>query len=111
MESSAARTALFVALLSMLAGCSGPASSAPAGKNSSAPATDKSAGGQATKTPAEWTANEILQKLLATYRQANTYQDQGVVRLAFSQGGQPVVQQWPVEVRSEERRVGKEVMS
>ena len=40
------------------------------------------------KPAAEWTANEILHQLLATYRAAKTCQDQAVVRLSFRQGGQ-----------------------
>jgi hypothetical protein len=36
------------------------------------------------KPSAEPTANEILTRLLATYRQAKTYQDQGVIRLVSS---------------------------
>jgi hypothetical protein len=58
-----------------------------------------------TKPPVDWTANEILQQLLATYRQAKTYQDQGVVRLAYRQGSQPVSQEWPASVAFE--RPGK----
>src|SRR5436190_21320344 len=41
-----------------------------------------------TKPPAEWTANEILQQLLAIYRQAATYQDNGIVHLSFRQSNQ-----------------------
>src|SRR6267142_1042489 len=57
------------------------------------------------KPPAEWTANEILQQLLATYRAAKTYRDQAVVRLSFRQGGQLVTQEQPTAVAFE--RPGK----
>jgi len=53
------------------------------------------------KAQADWSANEILAQLLATYRQAKTYQDQAVVRLAFRQAGQPVSQEWPAAVAFE----------
>lgn len=49
----------------------------------------------------EWTANQILEQLLATYRQARSYQDQAVVRLTFRQGGQPVNQELPAAVAFE----------
>jgi AhpC/TSA family len=67
----------------------------PAAKRSALPA----------KPTAEWTASEILQQLLATYRQATTYQDQAVVRLEYRQGSQPVNQEWPAAVAFE--RPGK----
>src|SRR4051812_25852889 len=54
-----------------------------------------------TKPPAEWTANEILKRLLANYRQAKTYRDNAVVRLAFRQTGQPVFQEQPFAVAYE----------
>jgi hypothetical protein len=42
--------------------------------------------------------NEILQKLLARYREAKSYEDQAVVRLQFKQLGQPASFSWPVSV-------------
>src|SRR5262245_35063208 len=53
------------------------------------------------KAAADWTANEILKRLLATYRQAKTYRDNAVVRLAFRQNGQPVAQEQPFAVAYE----------
>src|SRR5206468_592965 len=53
------------------------------------------------KQPAEWTANEILKRLLATYRQAKTYRDQAVVRLSFRQNGQQASQEQPIAVALE----------
>jgi hypothetical protein len=65
------------------------------GKGGSTPAEHPS------KPAADYTANEILQQLLATYRQAKTYQDQAVVRLSFRQGDQPVSEEWPAEIAFE----------
>src|SRR5262245_38789675 len=45
------------------------------------------------------TANEILNRLLKTYRSAATYQDRGVVKLQFKQAGQPSGDQWPCAVQ------------
>src|SRR6478672_3497586 len=53
------------------------------------------------KRAAEWSANDILKRLLATYRQAKTYRDNAVVRLAFRQNGQPVSQEQPFAVAYE----------
>lgn len=50
------------------------------------------------KSAADLSANDILRRLLDTYRQAKSYQDQGVVRLSFRQQGEPVSQEWPVAV-------------
>lgn len=54
-----------------------------------------------SKPAADYTAREILQRLLATYRQAQTYQDQAVVRLSFQQGEQPVSEEYPAAVAFE----------
>jgi len=53
------------------------------------------------KPPADWSANEVLKRLLATYRQAKTYRDQAVVRLSFRQNGQPLSQEQPNAVAYE----------
>lgn len=55
----------------------------------------------ATTSPADRTANDILKRLLATYRQAKTYRDQAVVRLAFRQNGQSLSQEQPNAVAFE----------
>ena len=44
---------------------------------------------------AQRTAEEILRQLVTRCRAARSYQDQGVIRLAYRQGGQPVRQEWP----------------
>lgn len=49
----------------------------------------------------ELTANQILQRLLKTYREAASYEDQAVVRLAFQQNGQPIADQWSSAVKFE----------
>jgi hypothetical protein len=59
-----------------------------------------------TKVPAATTpvaappksAGEILKRLLETYRAAKTYQDQGIVKLEFSQAGTRSGDQWPCAV-------------
>jgi hypothetical protein len=43
-------------------------------------------------------ANEILKRLLDTYRAAKSYQDQGIVKLEFSQAGTRKGDQWPCAV-------------
>src|SRR5438067_658588 len=53
------------------------------------------------KPPADLTASETLKRLLATYRQAKTYRDNAVVRLAFRQNGQPVSDEQPFAVAYE----------
>jgi AhpC/TSA family protein len=93
-------------LLFLVAGC---------GRSSGAAKGESPAAGQLTspkreaafsaKPTAEWTANEILQQLLTTYRQAKAYRDSGVVRLAFRRGGQPIAEDAPVSVTFE--RPGK----
>ena len=73
------------------------------------PAQPKPGGGAApaaegttdSKPAADYTAGEILKHLLATYRNAQTYQDHAVVRLSFRQGDQPVSQEWPAEIAFE----------
>lgn len=42
--------------------------------------------------------NEILQKLLANYRTAPSYEDQAVVKLQFKRLGQPAAFSWPAAV-------------
>ncbi|HEY2411254.1 MAG TPA: hypothetical protein VGI40_03380 [Pirellulaceae bacterium] len=56
---------------------------------------------KSTKPAADLSASEILKRLLATYRQAKTYKDNAVVRLAFRQNGQPVFQEQPFAVAFE----------
>jgi hypothetical protein len=56
---------------------------------------------ESTKPAAELSASEILRRLLANYRQAKSYRDSAVVRLAFRQNGQPVFQEQPFAVAYE----------
>src|SRR5436190_4216607 len=97
-----------LSLLLLTSGCrERPAAEPNAGGTPTAVASGRSARlpSKNTKPPAEWTANEVLQQLLATYRQATTYKDNAVVRLAYRQGGQPVSEQQPTAVAFE--RPGK----
>jgi hypothetical protein len=93
---------LFLGFLCFLAvGCE-KRPPAPAAANNTTPQPEPVAPVARPNRPAsEWTANEILQQLLTTYRHAKTYQDQGVVRLSFRQGGQPVSQELPAAVAFE----------
>src|SRR5262245_51006441 len=82
---------LCLVAVAALAGCWGPQSPPPA-----PPPVASAAGGPSlqpeshpVKPPADWTANEILQALLARYRAARTYRDQGIVRVAWRENGQP----------------------
>ena len=92
-------------MVMLLAGCWGPQSPPPAPPAVASGGQQSAAETLPSKPPAEWTAGEILQRLLATYRSAQTYQDQGVVRLAYRQDGQPVSREEPARVAFE--RPGK----
>ncbi len=59
------------------------------------------AAGKPAEASADLSANEILKRLLETYRGAKTYRDQAVVRLAFRQNNQPVFQEQPIAVAFE----------
>ncbi len=87
----------FVLLFLTAAGCKKPPQAAadpPTDQKSPVVATPVSA----TKPPADWSANEVLQQLLATYRQASTYQDKGVVRLSYRQNSQSAFEEQPTAV-------------
>lgn len=93
--------------LSLAAGCrpqpssteptpaSGAAASHDAGAHRSAAAPSPL---PSPTPPPQRTAEEILRQLVARCRAARSYQDQGVIRLAYRQAGQPVRQQWPCSV-------------
>src|SRR5262245_29662298 len=89
-----------VLIVSLWAGCAPkPAASGPAAGPGPGGATQVGAGATAAPKPAvDYSADEVLKQLLATYRQAKSYQDQAIVRLAFRQDGQPVSQEWPAAV-------------
>ena len=93
------------AQLALLAGCWGQQTPTPAPPGSVGIQPAEQVEALPAKPAPEWTAREVLQRLLATYRQAKTYQDQGVVRLAYRQENQPVASEWPVAVAFE--RPGK----
>src|SRR4030095_5583513 len=66
------------------------------------PTSTKSASSGATSIPigaGKLTASQILQRVLNTYRGAASYQDEGIVRLEFRQGGQQQGDQWPCAVK------------
>ena len=92
-----------ILLAACLAGCWGPPAAPPAPPVTTAAPVQPAASPK--KPPAECTASEVLQQLLATYRGAKTYRDQGVVRLAFRENGLPKSEEWPVAVAFE--RPGK----
>ena len=86
----AMRWTIFVALLAAFAGC-GTGQPVPA-KSGTKPAA-------ASQPAAELTAQQILKRLLETYRGAKTYADDAVVRLHFVQQGQAMDQEWKSSVR------------
>ena len=92
----------WVLLAVLIAGCAPkPEIDPPAVKAASSGAASEETALETTKPAADFTASEILQKLLATYRGADSYQDQAIVRLSFQQGDQPVRQEWPASVAFE----------
>jgi hypothetical protein len=89
--------------LALIAGCAPSDPNADQGENHTTEASDRPLGtaDQALPPDPNLPADAILKRLLATYRQARTYQDQGVVRLEFRQNGEPVRQEWPAAVTFE----------
>jgi len=97
---------LWIGLIALLlAGCYNPPAPGPQAAAKATSIPTESAPAKPNKPAAEWTANEILQQLLTTYRTAKTYQDQAVVRLSFRRGGQLESQEQPTAVALE--RPGK----
>ncbi len=86
-------------LILLPAGCSKTAPTTP-NESANAPpaAADVTALPSKNKHAADWTANEILQQLLARYRQAKTYRDNAVVRLSFRRVNQPFSEEVPAAV-------------
>src|SRR5581483_5363804 len=83
----------------LLAGCwNSPPTAATQDSASLASASAPPAAPANHKSAAEWTANEILQQLLARYRQAKTYRDDAVVRLSFRRDGQKVAEEAPAAI-------------
>ncbi len=80
--------------LLLLAGCFQAPPPAPPVVTTKVPA----AVGRNTPLAAPKSASEILKRLLDTYRAAKSYQDQGIVKLEFSQGGTRSGDQWPCAV-------------
>jgi hypothetical protein len=93
-----ARTLLALSLL-FIVGCSKTSNGPPSKVSASSPSPAAAAApSENKKSPAEWTANEILQQLLARYRQAKTYRDNAVVRLSFRRAGQQMAEEVPAAV-------------
>jgi peroxiredoxin len=84
------RWTIFIGLLMALAGCG-------SGEQTAAKSDTKSAG--ASQPAADLTAQQILKRLLETYRGAKSYADEAVVRLHYVQQGQGVDQEWKSSVR------------
>src|SRR5262245_36654580 len=96
-----ARTLLGISLF-LIVGCSKTSNDSSSEVSGSSPSTAASAApAENKKSPTEWTANEILQQLLARYRQAKTYRDNAVVRLSFRRDGQPMAEEAPAAVALE----------
>src|SRR6476620_5950572 len=95
---------LLICLPMLAIGCTKGPPPAPSSTAQTAAASPPNASATISKTPAQWTANEILQQLLATYRAAKTYQDEAVVRLSFRQAGHVVSQEQPSAVAFERPR-------
>lgn len=88
-------------LLVVIAGCGNGAAQIDKNQPQADAGRAKTPEAGSAKPPADWTANEVLKRLLATYRQAKTYHDQAVVRLAFRQNGQALSQEQPNAVAYE----------
>src|SRR4051812_33180774 len=89
---------LFVWAALLLAGCEKNHGKTDQGGASASEGTVIGATTEQTKPAADWSASDILKRLLASYRQAKTYRDSAVVRLAFRQNGQLVSQEQPFAV-------------
>lgn len=76
------------------AGCRPQTPAAPSGETAATPSTTDGGAGEGAQT-----ANEILARLLKTYRTATSYSDAGVVSLRFRQQGQEFGDQWPSSVK------------
>ena len=97
------RFVALTAFLVLLGACAPRPAPVPTGnqKETGGNSATTAAGTSTTKPAADYTASEILQRLLATYRKAQSYQDQAVVRLSFQQGDQPVNEEFPAAVAFE----------
>jgi hypothetical protein len=88
-----------LATLWLLAGCYQP----PAPPTPPATTTTQAASLPGASAPpadaASLSASDILKRLLAKYRAAATYQDDGIIRLHFRQAGQASQDQWPCAVK------------
>jgi thiol-disulfide isomerase/thioredoxin len=81
----------WVALMGLLLGCS--SESTDGGKSpggTSATSTAASSGGSTARRPEPANADEVLQRMAAAYRQANSYADHGQIRLMFQRDGEKV---------------------
>jgi hypothetical protein len=87
--------------LLLLAGCEKPPEAQPQTAAKADSNQSESSPAKPSRPAADWTANEILQQLLATYRGAKTYEDQAIVRLSFRRSGTPESQKLPAAVAFE----------
>jgi hypothetical protein len=85
-------------LLTACLGCFQAPPPAPPKTVVTGPGAATTPGGQQSKA-APQSAGEILARLLQTYRSAQAYQDQGVVKLQFSQAGTRAGDEWPCAVQ------------
>jgi hypothetical protein len=92
-----------IAMSLLAAGCFQPPQSGPGDTSSSINGTASSsldgANAAGGANAAELDAHAILRRLLAAYRDANSYSDRGIVRLEFEQSGQSMGNQWPCSVQ------------
>src|SRR6478672_3743996 len=92
---------LFFSAVALFAGCQKPAGEAAQSADIGQKASSTDSTADRSKPAADWSASDILKRLLATYRQAKSYRDNAVIRLAFRQNGQPVSQEQPFAVAFE----------
>lgn len=77
----------------VLAGCGGGTGTSGGTKGTSAEKTDSESSAERPE------ATAVLQRLLATYRDAKSYSDVGKVRLSFRQNGELIQEEWTSAVR------------
>src|SRR4051794_518403 len=97
----AGRLLFFVCAAGLFTGCQKPAGEAAQSADIGQKGSASDSIADKSKPAADWSASDILKRLLATYRAAKTYRDNAVVRLAFRQNSQPVAQEQPFAVAYE----------
>lgn len=87
-----------VILVMVLAGANG-CRSEPGALGSGGASGGSSAANRSTEgNQSPLTAGELLQRLLFTYRNAQSYRDDGLLRLRYTQAGRTIDDQWPTAV-------------